>query len=53
MAKSLEKLVESLQAEVYNLRAQVSPDRCTAPKDVPLPLYPNGLRQRKQCDRIL
>jgi len=36
MAESLEKLVENLQAELSNLRAQVSSGRPTAPKDLSL-----------------
>ena len=36
MAESLEKLVENLQAEIINLRAQVSSVRPTAPKDLSL-----------------
>ena len=36
MAESLRKLVESLQAEISNLRAQVSSGRPTAPKDLSL-----------------
>jgi len=36
MAESLESLVEHLQAEISNLRAQVSSGRPTAPKDLSL-----------------
>jgi len=36
MAESLERLVENLQAEIRNLRAQVSSGRPTAPKDLSL-----------------
>jgi hypothetical protein len=36
MAEILEKLVENLQAEISNLRAQVSSGRPTAPKDFSL-----------------
>jgi hypothetical protein len=36
MAGSLQKLAESLQAEVHNLRAQISSGRPTPPKDLSL-----------------
>jgi len=36
MAESLEKLVENLQAEINNLRAQISSGKPTAPKDLSL-----------------
>jgi len=36
MTDSLEKLVENLQGEISNLRAQVSSGRPTAPKDLSL-----------------
>jgi len=36
MAEGFQKLVESLQAEISNLRAQVSPSRPTATKDLSL-----------------
>jgi len=36
MTDSLEKLVENLQAEISNLRSQVSSSRPTAPKDLSL-----------------
>jgi hypothetical protein len=36
MAESLHKLVESLQAEINNLRTQVNSGRPTAPKDFSL-----------------
>jgi hypothetical protein len=36
MAENMQKLVESLQAEAQNLRAQISSGRPTAPKDLSL-----------------
>jgi len=36
MAKSLQKLVENLQAEISNLRGQVTSARPIAPKDLSL-----------------
>jgi len=48
MAEGFQKLVESLQAEISNLRAQVSPSRPTATKDLSLiSLIPKWSRTEK------
>jgi len=43
----LQKLVENLQAEINNLRSQVSSSRLTAPKDVSYFTYTHVVRGRK------